>query len=126
MTATGNLEPINQVDVGSELSGIIETVEADYNDRVKVGQVLAKLDTDKLEAQVLQSKAALESAKAKVLEAKATVLEMRLKLNRCKKLAQRQLCPQEDVDTAQAAYAKRQIHFLDSLVESDAQNGRAA
>ena len=108
VTATGNLEPINQVDVGSELSGIIETVEADYNDRVKVGQVLAKLDTDKLEAQVLQSKAALESAMAKVLEAKATVLETRLKLNRCEKLAQRQLCPQEDVDTAQAAYARAQ------------------
>jgi len=54
------------VDVGSELSGIIKSVEVDYNDRVKVGQVLARIDTSKLEAQVTQSKAALESAKAKV------------------------------------------------------------
>ncbi len=108
VTATGTLEPTNEVEVGSELSGIIEMVEVDYNDRVKEGQVLAKLDTDKLEAQVLQSKAALESAKAKVSEAKATVLEARLKLDRCEKLVERQLCPQEDVDTAQATYARAQ------------------
>ena len=75
VTATGNLEPTNEVTVGSELSGIIETVEVDYNDMVKVGQVLAKLDTDILQSQVLQSKAALESARAKLLEAEATALE---------------------------------------------------
>ncbi|MBU0988372.1 MAG: biotin/lipoyl-binding protein, partial [Proteobacteria bacterium] len=75
VTATGALEPTNQVDVGSELSGIIKTVEVDYNDRVKVGQILARLDTDKLKAKVLQSKAALESTRAKVLEAQAIVKE---------------------------------------------------
>ena len=48
VTATGNLQPRNQVDVGSELSGIIERVEADYNTRVTVGQTLARLDTSKL------------------------------------------------------------------------------
>ena len=50
VTATGTLEPVNQVDVGSELSGIIESVEVDFNDRVKRGQVLARLDTDRLQA----------------------------------------------------------------------------
>ena len=77
VTATGTLQPTNKVDVGSELSGIIKTVEADYNGKVKVGQILAKLDTSKLEAQVTQSKAALESAKAKVLESQATIMETR-------------------------------------------------
>ena len=43
VTATGNLEPTNEVEVGSELSGILKSVEADYNDNVKVGQVLARL-----------------------------------------------------------------------------------
>jgi len=80
VTATGTLQPTNKVDVGSELSGIIKSVEVDYNDHVKVGQVLSRLDTSKLEAQVTQSKAALESAKAKVLQAQATVSETRSKL----------------------------------------------
>ena len=50
VTATGTLQPTNKVDVGSELSGIIKSVEVDYNSKVKVGQVLARLDTSKLEA----------------------------------------------------------------------------
>ncbi len=75
VTATGTLEPTNTVEVGSELSGIIRTVTVDYNDQVKVDQVLAELDTSKLEAQVTQSKASLEAAEAKVVQAQATVKE---------------------------------------------------
>jgi len=106
VTATGTLEPVNQVDVGSELSGIIDTVGVDYNDQVKVGQVLARLDTDKLQAQVLQSQAALEAARAKVLETQATVLETELKSHRCEQLAAKKMCSQEDVDASQAAYKR--------------------
>jgi len=106
VTATGTLEPVNQVDVGSELSGIIDTVGVDYNDQVKVGQVLARLDTDKLQAQVLQSQAALEAARAKVLETQATVLETELKSQRCEQLAAKKMCSQEDVDASQAAYKR--------------------
>jgi len=103
VTATGTLEPVNQVDVGSELSGIIDAVEVDYNDRVKVGQLLARLDTDKLQALVLQSQAALEAAQAKVLEVQATVLETQLKSQRCERLAAKNMCSQEDVESSQAA-----------------------
>ncbi len=108
VTATGNLEPTNQVDVGSELSGIVKSVDADYNDRVKVGQVLAKLDTSKLDAQVLQMKASLQAAQAKVADAQATVLENKLKYQRCKTLAQQQMCSSQDLDTAHAAYVRAQ------------------
>jgi len=111
VSATGNLEPTNQVDVSSELSGIIETVEVDHNDQVKVDQVLAKLDTDKLEAQVLQSKAALESAKAQVLQAQATLEETRLELQRLKKayeLSGGKVPSQCDLDAAGAALARAQ------------------
>jgi HlyD family secretion protein len=66
VTATGTLQPTNQVDVGSELSGIVRTVLVDFNDAVKVGQALARLDTTKLEAQVLQSEALLRAAEARV------------------------------------------------------------
>ena len=106
VTATGSLEPTNQVDVGSELSGIIRTVEVDYNDRVKVGQILAGLDTSKLEAQVLQSKAALASAKANVLQTEATVREARSNLARLKKvreLSNNKVGSQYDLDAAEAA-----------------------
>ncbi len=106
VTATGTLEPVNQVDVGSELSGIIDTVEVDFNDKVQHGQVLARLDTDRLQAQVLESRAALQSSEAKVKEAQATVLETRQAFARCEKLAERQLCATSDLDTARAAHAR--------------------
>ena len=86
VTATGTVQPLNQVDVGTEISGTIRTVEVDYNDRVKVGQVLARIDTEKLQAQVLQSQAALESAQAKLSEAQATVSEVRDNLERFKQV----------------------------------------
>ena len=105
VTATGNLAPTNQVEVGSELSGIVETVEVDYNDRVAVGQVLAKLDTSRIDAEVLQAKATLASARAKVLQAAATVKEARNQLSRLQKvrrLSDARAVSQQDVGSAEA------------------------
>jgi len=106
VTATGTLQPVNQVDVGTEISGTIESVEVDYNQRVSAGDVLARLNTDRLRALVVQARASLESANAKLREAQATVSETRVRAARCAKLAKQQLCSQEDVDTAEAAYAR--------------------
>jgi HlyD family secretion protein len=106
VTATGTLEPTNQVEVGSELSGIINTVEVDYNGRVTVGQALARLDTEKLEAQVVKSEAALESARANVLEARASLLETRNQLNRLRQVwekTNKKAPSQQDLDAAEAA-----------------------
>jgi len=82
VSATGNLQPTDQVDVGSEVSGTIATVEVDYNDVVKAGQVLARLDTTKLAAQANQSRAAVESARAGLLQVQASLEEARLELAR--------------------------------------------
>jgi len=71
VSATGNLQPTNEVDVGSEVSGLVETVLVDDNDRVKNGQVLARLDVSKLQDQVVNARAALASADARVLQAAA-------------------------------------------------------
>ncbi len=109
VTATGTLEPTNQVEVGSEISGIVKSVEADYNDKVKVGQVLARLDTSKLEAQETQHKAALESAKARVLQAKATLSETQTKLaqlQRVRELSGGKVPSQTEFDAAQAAFER--------------------
>ncbi|MGD8408373.1 MAG: efflux RND transporter periplasmic adaptor subunit [Thiohalophilus sp.] len=106
VTATGTVQPVNQVDVGSELSGTVEAVNVDFNDQVKRGQVLAKLDTDRLQALVIEAKASLESTRAKLEEAKATVVETHLRFQRCEKLATRQLCSQEELETLRAAKAR--------------------
>jgi HlyD family secretion protein len=109
VTATGTLEPTNEVEVGSELSGIIKSVEADFNDKVKVGQVLARLDTSKLDTQVTQSQAALQSAEAQVLQAKATVKETHsklLQLQKVRELSNNRVPSQSDIDSAEAAYER--------------------
>jgi RND family efflux transporter, MFP subunit len=108
VTATGTLKPINQVDMGSELSGTIETVEVDYNDRVKQGQILAMLNTDQLKAKVLQSEASLESGQAKLQVAKATLVETKLKFQRTQELTAKALAPKQELDTAKAAYLRAQ------------------
>lgn len=85
VTATGSLEPVNQVDVGTEVSGTVKTVAVDFNEQVAEGQVLAELDTEKLSAQMLQAEAALASAQANYLEAQARVLETGSSYKRLKK-----------------------------------------
>jgi len=82
VSATGTLQPTNQVEVGSEISGTLKTVEADYNDAVKRGQVLARIDTAKLDAQARQTAASLDAARAKVLQTRATVTEAGAKFER--------------------------------------------
>ena len=86
VTATGNLEPRNQVDIGSELSGTMRTVNVDVNDEVKAGQVLAVLDTTRLNAQVLQARSSLASAEARVLQSEASVKEARANYQRLLKV----------------------------------------
>lgn len=106
VSATGNLAPTNEVEVGSELSGIVKEVEVDYNDHVIKGQALARLDTTKLQAQVLQSKASLEAAKAKVVLARATAKQSLSDLDRLRhlqKLSGGKAVSGQDIDAAAAA-----------------------
>jgi HlyD family secretion protein len=104
VTATGSIQPTNQVDVSSELSGTVRGVLVDYNSVVTVGQPLAELDTDKLKATVDSSRAKLAAARAKVTEAEATVVEKERILERKKALALKQVTSIHDLDEAQAAY----------------------
>jgi HlyD family secretion protein len=109
VTATGNLEPVNQVDIGSELSGTIRSVAVDVNDTVKAGQVLTKLDTVRLEAQVLQAQSSLASAQARVLQSVAGLKEARANLARLQKvreLSGNKLPSQQDMDVGESAVAQ--------------------
>ncbi len=113
VTATGTLEPTNdEIAVGSEISGTIQTVEVDYNDRVKVGQVLARINTDKLKTQWQQAKATLDGYRAKVDDAKVTLEETRKEVERLKLVRERtkgQLPSQKDMDTAVAAHDRAKV-----------------
>lgn len=73
VSATGNLEPTNTVDVGIEVSGTIDKVFVDYNDPVRNGQILARLDTTRLTAALTSSQAILMKSKANEQSAKAAV-----------------------------------------------------
>jgi HlyD family secretion protein len=113
VTAVGELAPLNQIDVGTEVSGTIEEVLVDNNDRVTAGQLLARLDTDQLEAQVRRANATLLSAQARVGEAEATIAEARRTLRRTTELQDRGVATQDALDTAQSSY-DRAVAGLDS------------
>jgi HlyD family secretion protein len=109
VSATGNLQPTNQVDIGSELSGTVNSVLVDENDRVKKGQLLAQLDLSKLNDQVTRSRAALTSAEAQVAQTQATIEESRASLARLQQLINlpgSSAISRADLDAAQANYQR--------------------
>jgi HlyD family secretion protein len=71
VVATGKVTPIIKVEVKSKASGIVKNLLVDYGDHVKKGQLLAQLDKIEIEAQVAQSKAALEAAEANLNSSQA-------------------------------------------------------
>lgn len=87
VAANGTLQPTRSVTIGSELSGTVRNVLVDVNDKVKKGQVLVELDTAKLEAQVLRSRASLASAQARLAQAVATTKEATAGLARLQEVA---------------------------------------
>jgi HlyD family secretion protein len=106
VTATGTIEPVNTVDISSELSGTIRAVNADFNDMVKAGDILAELDTDKLEANVARVSAALTARRASLVEAEVTLDEKREAYERAVQLADKGISTQESLLTAKAAYQR--------------------
>lgn len=127
ITVTGNLEPTNEVTVGSELSGIVLEVNVETNDHVTLGQPLAKLDTSKLEAQIESGRASLSSSKAKVAQAKATLKESEAALARwqhLEKISSGKAVSQADLDAAIATSDRSQADVLSaeaSVGEAEAQ-----
>lgn len=109
VSATGNLQPTNKVDVGSELSGTIEAVLVDDNDRVRKGQVLARLDTARLRDQVARSRAQLASAQARVQQSQASLNQARANLERLREVARLsdgKVPSKAELDTAEATLAR--------------------
>ncbi len=97
VTATGTLEAIKTVSVGTQVSGVIEKINVDFNSLVKKGQLLAQLDETPLLAQLDQSKATVDQAEAQVKYQKST-------FDRYKALIAKKLIAQSDFDLAEYNY----------------------
>lgn len=129
VTANGTVNPVITVLVGSQVSGTIQKLYADYNSQVQKGQLIAQIEPALFQAQVSQSQAKLENSKAAILTAQAgiatarsnfeaskanvlkaqvTVTDARRTLNRSLELFRRNLIAASDRDTAQTAYDSAQ------------------
>jgi HlyD family secretion protein len=113
VAATGTLQAVTTVEVGAQVSGIVQSLAADYNSFVRAGEVIARLDPSSYDAQLREARAALAEAQAVLGQAEAAVLgfqtareDAQAKLARAEALAGEQLIPQSDLDAARIAMAE--------------------
>ncbi|HVN33224.1 MAG TPA: efflux RND transporter periplasmic adaptor subunit [Thermoanaerobaculaceae bacterium] len=102
VTASGTLSAIVTVQVGSQVSGRIAALYADWNSQVKKGELVAKIDPQLFQATVLQARANLVAAQGNLAKARAQAIDAERQLDRSRALAERKLIAQADLDTAQA------------------------
>jgi HlyD family secretion protein len=114
VSATGTLAPRNQVDVGAEVSGRIDKLEVDFNDHVKKGQILARINTDQLVAQLQQAQASLD-------QAQATLDQMSMTHDRYVKLGQINAVSREQLNSSTGDYARAKagVELARATVDQD-------
>jgi len=117
--ATGNIEPTTQVDVSSEMSGVIRTVNVGNNSMVRKGDILAELDAARLNAQLARAKAALASTQARLADARATLKERELAYSRAEALSRKGISSTQDLDSARAAQARAEAGVLAAKADID-------
>lgn len=119
VSATGTLQAVVTVQVGSQVSGTIARLDADFNSQVKKGQVIAQLDQDKFKAHVEEEKANLLAAQANMAKARVSVEDTKRSLTRAAELKKRELISQSELDAAQTAYeaAASQLEVTKAQVE---------
>jgi HlyD family secretion protein len=136
VTATGNLRPTNQVEIGSETSGRIDEIYVDVNDRVARGQVLARINTDVIDDQIAQQAANLRSARAQVNQAQATLEYDKAQLGRLQEVSRlsggrvpsrsEMEIAQANVERSEAALASAQASVAGAQAQlSSAQTNRS-
>jgi HlyD family secretion protein len=118
VSSTGTLQAVTTVIVGSQVSGTIAKLGADFNTKVSKGQVVAQLDQSKFSARVEETRANLLAAQASMAKSKVAVEDAERTLKRSKELKQRELVPQSELDAAQTAYdaAKSQLNVSQAQV----------
>lgn len=128
ITATGSVEPVDTVSVGTQVSGIIDKIYVDFNSEVKKGQVLAVLDTKNLTSTLNSAKANLQSAQANLQSANAALGYQRANFNRYKTLYQKGLISANDFESARLSYrqAEEQVAMMKESVVAAQENVRTA
>ncbi|MEW5802101.1 MAG: efflux RND transporter periplasmic adaptor subunit [bacterium] len=104
VSATGTINPVDLVDVGTQVSGTIMEIDVDYNSKVKKGEILARLDPTLFQAQADQSLAAIKKARADLNRARVTLKNNEVQYTRQKELAKLKLNSPSDLDNARAVY----------------------
>jgi HlyD family secretion protein len=118
VSATGTVNPVTTVLVGTQVSGTIKELYVDFNSPVKKGKMIARIDPALFEAQVNQAKANLLSSKANLDKAEATSVDAKRTMERNKELLAKNLIAQSDFDTAETNYetAKASVNAAKSQV----------
>ena len=104
VTATGTIEPVTSVTVGTQVSGIVSKLYVDYNSVVKKGQVIAELDKSNLISELNSAKASLEQAKASLSSAESSLSYQAANFRRNKALYQKGLISGNDYESARLSY----------------------
>jgi HlyD family secretion protein len=119
VTATGTVNAVTTVLVGTQVSGTIKTLYVDFNSRVKKGQLIAQIDPATFEAQVQQAKANLFVAQANLEKSDAGLVDSKRTYERNKELFSKNLVPRSDLDTAETNFetAKAQVSSAKAQIE---------
>ncbi len=112
--ATGTLQAVKTVQVGSQVSGNIKALYADFNSIVKKGQIVAELDPSLLQTQIEQARANVTRSQADLDRLKVSLDDARIKLKRTESLAARQLVSPQDLETAQVAVRSAEAQIKSS------------
>ena len=118
VSSTGTLQAVTTVLVGSQVSGTIAKLNADYNSKVTKGQVVAQLDQSRFAARVEETRANVLAAQANMAKAKVALEDAERTLKRTRELKQRELVSQSELDAAQTAYdsARSQLNVAQAQV----------
>jgi HlyD family secretion protein len=100
VAASGTVEAVTTVQVGSQISGSVQALYADFNSVVKKGQVVARLDPSLVQSDIDQARASVIRAEAEVERLQVALLDAQTKANRARELAGRQLIATADLDAA--------------------------
>lgn len=119
VTATGTVNPVTTVLVGTQVSGTIKHIYVDFNSPVKKGQIVAQIDPATFEAQVEQSRASLLAAQSNLQKAEATLIDAKRTLERNRLLFSKSLIARSDLDSAETNYetAKAQAETAKAQAE---------
>lgn len=118
VSATGTINPVVSVQVGSQVSGMIKSLHADFNSRVRAGDVVAVIDPEPFKARRDQAASNLEMARANVARAKTDGAQRKRELERVRSLIEQNYVSQNDVDVAvtNAQGAEAQVHVAEAQV----------